>query len=157
MLLSEFTKHLETLSEVNFQKPDGTEVPKHFHITEVGQITKKFIDCGGTIRNENVISMQLWESIDFWHRLEPAKLNSIIHLSKEKLAIEDFEIEIEYQSDTIGKYGVEFENGIFVLTTKKTDCLASDQCGIPTDKIKKNLSELGQKVESCCSPGGGCC
>ncbi|MCE2962750.1 MAG: DUF6428 family protein [Chitinophagales bacterium] len=157
MLLSEFTKHLETLTEVNFQKHDGTEVPKHFHITEVGQITKKFIDCGGTIRNENVISMQLWESIDFWHRLEPAKLISIIKLSQEKLGIEDHEIEIEYQSDTIGKYGVEFENGIFVLTTKKTDCLASDQCGIPTAKIKKNLSELGQKVESCCSPGGGCC
>jgi hypothetical protein len=85
MLLSEFTKHLETLSEVNFQKPDGTEVPKHFHITEVGQINKKFIDCGGTIRNENVISMQLWESIDFWHRLEPSKLISIIKLSQEKL------------------------------------------------------------------------
>lgn len=119
MLLSEFTKHLKILAEVNFQKPDGTEVPKHFHITEVGQITKKFIDCGGSIRNENVISMQLWESIDFWHRIEPTKLISIINLSQEKLGIEDHEIEIEYQSDTIGKYGVEFENEIFVLTTKK--------------------------------------
>lgn len=157
MLLSEFTKHLETLSEVNFTKPDGTEVPKHFHITEVGQITKKFIDCGGTIRNENVVSMQLWESIDFWHRLEPSKLISIIKLSQEKLGIEDHEVEIEYQGDTIGKYGIQFENETFVMTSKKTDCLASDQCGIPVDKIKKNLSELGQKVEACCSPSGGCC
>lgn len=151
MLLSEFTKHLETLTEVNFLKPDGTEIPKHFHITEVGQITKKFIDCGGTIRNENVISMQLWESIDFWHRLEPSKLISIIKLSQEKLDIEDHEVEIEYQSDTIGKYGVEFENGIFVLTTKKTDCLASDLCGIPSvEKTKETAS-------SSCTPGGGCC
>ncbi len=157
MILSEFTKHLETITEVNFQKPDGTEVPKHFHITEVGQITKKFIDCGGTIRNENVVSMQLWESIDFWHRLEPSKLISIIKLSQEKLGIEDHDIEIEYQGETIGKYGVQFENGVFILITKKTDCLASDQCGIPVDKIKKNLSELGQKIESCCSPNGGCC
>jgi hypothetical protein len=151
MLLSEFTKHLETLTEVNFKKPDGTEIPKHFHITEVGQITKKFIDCGGSIRNENVISMQLWESIDFWHRIEPTKLISIINLSQEKLGIEDHEIEIEYQSDTIGKYGVEFENEIFVLTTKKTDCLASDLCGIPSaEKTKETLS-------SSCTPGDGCC
>ena len=151
MLLSEFTKHIETLTEVNFKKPDGTEIPKHFHITEVGQITKKFIDCGGSIRNENVISMQLWESIDFWHRLEPGKLISIINLSQEKLGIEDHEIEIEYQIDTIGKYGVEFENGTFVLTTKKTDCLASDLCGIPSGgKTKEPLSLT-------CTPGGGCC
>jgi hypothetical protein len=157
MLLSEFTKHLETLSEVNFQKPDGTEVPKHFHITEVGQISKKFIDCGGTIREEKLITMQLWESIDVWHRLEPKKLNSIIELSKTKLSIEDLEIEIEYQGDTIGKYGLGIENGIFKLESKKTDCLASDSCGIPIEKIKPNLSELGKKVESCCSPNGGCC
>jgi hypothetical protein len=157
MLLSEFTKHLETLSEVNFQKPDGTEVPKHFHITEVGQINKKFIDCGGTIREEKLITMQLWESIDVWHRLEPKKLNSIIELSKTKLSIEDLEIEIEYQGDTIGKYGLGIENGIFKLESKKTDCLASDSCGIPIEKIKTNLSELGKKVESCCSPNGGCC
>lgn len=151
MLLSEFTKHLETLTEVNFKKPDGTEIPKHFHITEVGQITKKFIDCGGTIRNENVVSMQLWESIDFWHRLEPAKLISIIKLSQEKLDIEDHEVEIEYQSDTIGKYGIKFKNGIFVLTTKKTDCLASDLCGIPS------VETIKETVNSSCTPGGGCC
>ena len=151
MLLSEFTKHIETLTEVNFKNPDGTEIQKHFHITEVGQITKKFIDCGGSIRNENVISMQLWESIDFCHRLEPGKLISIINLSQEKLGIEDHEIEIEYQIDTIGKYGVEFENGTFVLTTKKTDCLASDLCGIPSGgKTKEPLSLT-------CTPGGGCC
>lgn len=157
MLLSKFIQHLETLSEVNFLKPDGTAIPKHFHITEVGQISKKFIDCGGTVRNETVISMQLWESIDFWHRLEPTKLISIIKLSQEKLGIEDHEVEIEYQGETIGKYGVQLKNDTFVLTTKNTDCLASDQCGIPVEKIKTNLAELGQKAASCCTPGGGCC
>ena len=151
MNLSEFKKHLKTVTEVTFLKPNGENIPKHFHITEVGQINKRFIDCGGTVRNENVISMQLWESIDFWHRLEPTKLNSIIELSERKLEIGDHEIEIEYQAETIGKFGVTFENGIFKLTKTNTACLATDRCGIPT------LEEVKEKVQSCCTPGGGCC
>lgn len=151
MLLSEFKDKLKTVTEVTFLKPDGTAVPKHFHITEVGQINKRFIDCGGTVRNENAISMQLWESVDFWHRLEPSKLMTIIDLSENKLGIEDLEIEIEYQADTIGKYGVEFENGTFKLTTTNTACLASDKCGIST------LEKIKETVQSCCSPNSGCC
>lgn len=151
MLLSEFKDILKTVTEVTFLKPDGTSVPKHFHITEVGQINKRFIDCGGTVRNENAISLQLWESIDFWHRVEPNKLISIIDLSVEKLGIENHEIEIEYQSDTIGKYGVEFKNGTFNLKSKNTDCLAFDKCGVPT------FEKVQEKVQSCCSPNSGCC
>ncbi len=157
MLLQEFTNQLETVTEVLFIKPDGTAVPKHFHITEVGQIDKRFIDCGGTIRKEQIISMQLWESVDIWHRLDASKLITIIELSKQKLDIGNYEIEIEYQADTIGKYGVTFEHGQFKLTTKNTACLASSSCGVPIEKVKKNLSELKQKVETCCTPGGGCC
>ena len=97
MILSEFKHYLKIVSEVTFLKPNGNKIPKHFHITEVGQTSKKFIDCGGTVRNEEVISMQLWESVDFLHRLEPSKLNSIIELSEKKLEIGDYEIEMEYK------------------------------------------------------------
>jgi hypothetical protein len=151
MLLSEFKDKLKTVTEVTFLNPDGAEVPKHFHITEVGQINKRFIDCGGTVRNENVISMQLWESIDFWHRIEPSKLISIIDISIDKLGIDNHEIEIEYQGDTIGKYGVQFDNGTFKLTATYTACLASDKCGIPS------FEKVIETVQSCCSPNSGCC
>lgn len=151
MLLSEFKESLNQVAEVIFLKPDGTIIPSHFHITEVGQVNKRFIDCGGTVRNENVISMQLWDSQDHWHRLEPNKLISIIDISIERLEMEDLEIEIEYQSETIGKYGVQFDNGIFRLITTKTDCLASDKCEIkPSRKVM-------EKPESSCTPFSGCC
>jgi hypothetical protein len=39
------------------------------------------------------------------------------------LGIEDHEIEIEYQGETIGRYGVEIDNGIFHLTRTNTTCL----------------------------------
>jgi hypothetical protein len=151
MKLSEFKAALTNLTELNFKLPDGSLVPKHFHITEIGQVSKKFIDCGGTVREENLISMQLWESIDFWHRLEPSKLISIIDLSIQKLGIEDHEIEIEYQGNTIGKYGVTFSDNQFKLLSTKTQCLAEEKCGIPSFNLVK------EKVQACCSPGGGCC
>lgn len=54
MKLSEIKSTLENLSEVKFQLPNGEYVPQHFHITEVGIITRNFIDCGGTMRDEKL-------------------------------------------------------------------------------------------------------
>lgn len=157
MKLSEIKKHLETVNEVTFQLPDGSTVPIHFHVTEVGQITKHFIDCGGTVRNEKKVNFQLWEANDFDHRLAPQKLLNIISLSETKLGIEDSEIEVEYQSNTIGKYDLGFDGKNFLLLNKQTDCLAKDNCGIPVEKLKLKMSDLSAKADSCCTPGGGCC
>lgn len=157
MKLSEFKKQLGSINELNFLLPDGSSVPKHFHVTEVGQVTKHFIDCGGTVRNEKAVNFQLWEANDFDHRLAPQKLTDIIALSEKVLGVEDAEIEVEYQSDTIGKYGVEFNGKQFVLTSKLTACLASDKCGIPTEKLKVSLSDLQNTNKNTCTPGGKCC
>lgn len=157
MKLSDFKKHLSTATEVNFILPNGTMVPKHFHVTEVGQVTKHFIDCGGTVRNEKVVNFQLWEAGDVDHRLAPQKLATIISLSENVLGIEDAEIEVEYQSDTIGKFGVEFNGKQFLLTNKQTACLANDKCGIPAEKLKVGLADLQTMSKNTCTPGGGCC
>jgi len=156
MKLSQLKQHLNGVQEVNFELPNGTLVPQHFHVTEVGQIHKHFIDCGGTVRQEKTVNFQLWEAGDFDHRLAPKKLNDIIALSEKVLGIEDGEIEVEYQSGTIGKYGLDFNGSNFLLTNKQTACLASDQCGIP-EKKKVMLAELGEQKQACCTPGGGCC
>lgn len=155
MKLSEVKQILPTLENVEFQLENGTFVPEHFHVTEVGMINKNFIDCGGVIRNEKVVNFQLWNADDLEHRLKPAKLLNIIKLSEEKLGIEDHEIEVEYQSETIGKYDLEFNGKTFVLRNKMTACLAPDACGIPSEKVKRNLSEL--KPVSKCAPNSGCC
>lgn len=154
MKLSEIKEILPSLENVEFQLEDGTFVPEHFHVTEVGEITKKFIDCGGVIRNEKVVNFQLWNADDYEHRLKPGKLLNIIRLSENKLGIEDAEIEVEYQSTTIGKYDLEFNGKHFILKNKKTACLAEDACGIPSEKPKVKLSEI---QSSSCTPNSGCC
>jgi hypothetical protein len=156
MKLSEFKSHLNGITELNFHLPDGTLVPRHFHVTEVGQINKDFIDCGGTVRHEKSVNFQLWEAGDVDHRLAPKKLNDIIRLSEDKLGIEDGEIEVEYQGQTISKYGLKYEGGSFVLTNTQTNCLAPDKCGIPVEKTRLPLSALNTSKNSC-APGSGCC
>ena len=78
MKLSEVKTILTNSKTIAFQLTDGTFVPNHFHITEVGKISKHFIDCGGTIRNEKLINFQLWNANDYDHRLHPEKLLNII-------------------------------------------------------------------------------
>ena len=47
MKLSEVKSALTKLDTIAFQLPNGELVPTHFHVTEVGKISKHFIDCGG--------------------------------------------------------------------------------------------------------------
>jgi hypothetical protein len=155
MKLSEIKNILKNAEKITFQLPSGELVPNHFHVTEVGKITKHFIDCGGTERMEEVANFQLWNANDFNHRLQPEKLLNIIELSEKVLGMEDLIIEVEYQAETIGKFGLDFEAGNFILTTKKTDCLAKDKCDIPVEKQKIKISNLTDKIA--CTPGGNCC
>ena len=158
MKLSEIKNQLKSLTQIAFQLPNGELVPNHFHITEVGKVTKHFIDCGGTVRNEEVANFQLWEANDYDHRLHPEKLLNIIELSENKLQIPDLEIEVEYQmKETIGKFSLDFDGKNFLLVSKLTDCLAKDKCGIPTEKPKVKIGEWKPKETSCCTPDSGCC
>lgn len=157
MKLSEIKKHLSTADAVNFELEDGTKVPEHFHVTEVGIVNKQFIDCGGTVRNEKVANFQLWDADDYDHRLKPGKLLDIIALSERVLGMEDLEIEVEYQSQTIGKYDLAFNGKDFVLLTKQTNCLARDKCGVPAEKPKISLINLQAENQNSCTPGGDCC
>ena len=154
MNLYELKQHLTKLDRIAFQLPDGNFVPGHFHVTEIGKISKRFIDCGGTLRNEEKVSLQLWNENDYDHRLHPEKLLHIVELSEKALGLENDEIEVEYQGETIQKFGLEFDGVNFLLSTKQTDCLAREKCAVPANESKVKSSEL---TSSCCTPGSSCC
>jgi len=167
MKLSEFKQILSKQSNITFALPNATQVPSHFHVTEVGLVSKNFIDCGGTLRQEKKVVFQLWDANDYDHRLHPEKLAKIISLSEKTLNIPDSEIEVEYQGSTIQKFGISFQNNQFHLTNMFTDCLAKENCGVPegegSSKQPIQLIDFGSDTESninndnSCTPGGGCC
>lgn len=156
MKLSDFKKALHSVDSVRFQTPDGSDVPAHFHITEAGLSTKHFIDCGGTIRKESAVTMQLWTAEDYEHRLSAEKLHGILNKAGSLIGDNDLDVEIEYQSDTIGRYAVEFDHPRFRLVSKQTDCLAKETCGITS---ANNETVASERIESAavCTPGSGCC
>jgi hypothetical protein len=157
MKITAFKNTLEKIKELHFEMPDGSLIPSYFHITEVGKTTKHFIDCGGSIHTDHFANFQLWfDERDTEHRLTPSKLLHIIGLSEKLLGHDDLEIEVEYQNETIGKYGLELQNGIFRLTNKNTDCLAIEKCGIPPMAKAGEFIGIISKENACCTPGTCC-
>lgn len=146
MRLGNFIKLLENNKncQIRFKLPDGNFIEEHFHVTEIGKITKEFIDCGGTNRNKQTCLLQLWTANDEEHRVNASKLHSIFSLAKHIYMDDKTPLEVQYGTEQAVIYDVEScglnENYIdVVLKGQKTDCLAPDKCGI----------------KKCC--GGECC
>jgi hypothetical protein len=161
MQLRTFKNILSTVESLSIQLPNGSMIPAHFHITELGLITRHFIDCGGTVRLQKAANFQIWVAHDTEHRLTPLKLLGIIRKAEKTLALpDDIELEVEYQQGTIGKYHLNFADGRFQLVQTQTACLAEDACGIPETQRSGFMSLESftrQATEICCSPETGCC
>ena len=138
---------------LQFQLPNGEFVPAHFHITELGNINRNYIDCGGILRQEKKINLQLWVTSDIEHRLKPNNLLNILQLAEKQLGFSNIEIEVEYQQSTVGRYKLAFDGTVFQLINIQTTCLAPDQCGIPQEKPRVRFSTSNVN----CSPNSGCC
>ncbi len=141
--------------------PHGSVVPVSFHITEVGRVRKSFIDCGGKQHETQACQLQAWVGEDEDHRIPAQKLAGILEKSFEAFGAEDLPVEIEYEDAVISQYPVARvtrESGALVLhlTTKHTDCLAKELCGVATPGNDDDCG-AAEPAASCCSPKGGCC
>ena len=153
MLLSAFKQTLSELDKLKFQLPNGQLVPSYFHITEVGKVTRNYIDCGGVLRQENKLNLQLWVSSDTEHRLKPDNILNILQLAEKQLGFLDLELEVEYQQTTVGRYKLALNGEVFELVNTQTACLAPNQCGIPQEKPRVRLTARGLS----CNTDSDCC
>ena len=80
-----------------FLLPDGHSIPRHAHVTEVGHLTRNFIDCGGVIgRNESAV-LQTHVGNDTDHRLTSERLARILQLGDRLLPHPELDVEVEYR------------------------------------------------------------
>lgn len=129
--------------------PDGSFVPAHFHVTEVGRVQKDFIDCGGTMRSATTCVLQVWVADDTHHRLDTTKLAKIIQIGTPLFPSMALPVEVEYEQGVVSQFPLhEAEvtpSGVLLhLGTKHTACLAPDRCGVGA-------------VGTACCPTPGCC
>jgi len=159
MKLSQFTDLLQANPEKPFHLvlPGQTTVPVSYHITEVGHVTKRFIDCGGKLHTTQSCQLQAWVSTDSDHRFLAGKMASVLNMSKAKGVLpdgEDLDVEIEYEDTTISQYTIAdyaLTDSAIVLSlgSKHTDCLAKESC-LP------KLPMMGAEA-ACCGGSSACC
>ncbi len=156
MKLSQFTMLLEANADKPFRLvlPGEEVVPVSFHITEVGHVTKKFIDCGGKVHTLQACLLQAWLGPDSDHRLYAGKMARVLNLAQNKGVLptgEDLDVEIEYEDTAISQYrvvscAVTDSTVVLRLEAKHTDCLAKESC-LPSLPMAEGAA--------CCAPG--CC
>jgi hypothetical protein len=132
------------------QLPDQKNVPVSFHVTEVGHVNKKFIDCGGALHTTQSCQLQVWVGEDVDHRLNAGKLADILKLARAVVPSDALDVEIEYEDTILSQYPISnfqvtSDAVVLQLTTKHTDCLAKDKCVTPA-----------ASGPSCCGPAGCC-
>ena len=137
MKINDFIEKLEQLEYPKFKTSDELRIPPYFHVTELGMKRKDFIDCGGNLKHTQHITFQLWTDEDFDHRITSKNFLSIIDKFNSSFGSPNLEVEVEYQVNTLGSYGLDFKDDYFILMPKYTDCLAPDKCGVDNGKKKK--------------------
>ncbi len=141
-----------------FILPDGDAIPAHFHITEVGHVAKRFVDCGGTVHDaRETCVLQTWAASDLEHRLDGATFTKILGLGKAVLPGDDLDVEVEYDCCVTAQYQIASaevtESGLdFQLAAKHTDCLAKEKCG-----IESGCCGDGAEAEAETATAGCCC
>jgi hypothetical protein len=164
MVIQEFLKYLRANPEkhISIRLSDGSLVPAHYHITEVGHVTKRFVDCGGVRRVQETCLLQTWVHDDVEHRLHAGKLADIFDRAGDILPNHDLPIEVEHELEVVAQFPVEnIENRpdslVVHLGTKHTDCLARGIC-LPNSCEPPQVPVAKSKaVASSCSEGSGCC
>lgn len=159
MKLSELKSLLAEHSDRFFRirLPDGGAVPVSFHVTEVGQMHKTFIDCGGKLRETTTCQLQVWVGEDYEHRIETGKMAGILDKTSSILPDDSVPVEIEYEDRVISQYTISShelsdDSVVLILANKHTECLAPELCGLPAIG---RLPAIGGKPN--CGGPSGCC
>ena len=131
----------------HFVLPNGEQIPAHFHLTEVGHVAKKFVDCGGTFREREACVLQTYVAEDFDHRLKANRFADILDLGRSILPDNDLEVEVEWDCCVVSQYPIASSRAVedrieFQLSSKQTDCLAKQKCGCE--------SEAEKSAPTCC-------
>ncbi len=131
--------------------PDGDSVPAHFHITEVGHVVKRFIDCGGGTHHDETCLLQAWVADDLDHRFTAGKFAGVLEMFANLSPDDSLPVEVEYEDCSITQYPVLSATAtdtelVLALGEKHTDCLAKESCGL-----------VPAPQNGGCAPGSGCC
>jgi len=132
-----------------FVLPDGDYIPAHAHVTEVGHVAKKFIDCGGVIGKTETVFLQTHVGRDVEHRLRSDRFAKILRLGERVLPHDQLEVEVEYDCCVVAQYPItevkrSGEQLDVILGKRQTQCLAAKRRKVANADV-------------CCATETACC
>jgi hypothetical protein len=136
---------------VRFHFANGQAVAAHAHVTEVARIDKKFVDCGGTLRNQSLCRLQTWVADDYDHRLKAGVLLKILDKGASFLQTDNIEVDVEHELEYITQFpiasaGPSDGEMVIELALRHTDCLAKEKCCPTTPKYDIDPMKLQFKA-----------
>jgi len=166
--------------ELQFQYAEGKLVDAAYHITEIKQAPITSVDCGGVLNNWTEIIVQLWvpDNGEQERSMKVSKALSIVNIVEKMMPLDpNGTVKIEFgnsEFDTRQMFPSEItinESNLTVdLRPDTVRCKAQErggscgtndkgeECCTPVaEKPKIKLVNLATTVETCCTPGGGCC
>ena len=142
-------------SLIEFYLPNGSQIPAHFHLTDVGSVFRHFIDCGAQVREESYVQIQLWLGKDIDHSLNGERILKILSQSGivlDKLPnLKNSEVIIEYKEELTSQYRIarieqtDQQAVKIYLKSSETQCLAAIR-----------YEQESSNGESCCDSKCGC-
>ena len=134
MKVSELRTVLEAHPQTfpRFILPGGDRIPAHAHVTEIGHVTRRFIDCGGVMGKTETALLQTHVGNDTDHRLRSDRFAKILQLGDRVLPENDLELEVEYDCCVVAQYPIletipRQSHVDIVLGHKRTQCLAQER------------------------------
>ena len=115
-----------------FVLPGGGFIPAHAHVTEVGHVAKKFIDCGGVLGNSDSVLLHTHVGNDTEHRLTSDRLGKILQLGERVVLHDELDVEVEYDCCVVAQYPIAKAHAAgehldLILGRKRTQCLAAER------------------------------
>ncbi|WP_111308965.1 DUF6428 family protein [Confluentibacter sediminis] len=137
-------------------------VGANYHITEVKHIRVDSVDCGSQTDSWKETIIQLWESPNELGKMDYLSVYKALGILKKvgKMKPYDLDAEVKFEYGNakfhtaqlfVNDFEIEDKRLIFKLAIEKTQCKASDICGV------SKVLETVENNEPCCSPDGNCC
>jgi hypothetical protein len=132
-----------------FVLPDGDYIPAHAHVTEVGHLVRKFIDCGGLTGTEEKVVLQTHVGNDTDHRLRSDRFAKILELGNRVIPSADLDVNVEYDCCVVAQYpiaevAVDGEHLNLILRRGRTQCRAQER-------------RQSETAAPCCATSATCC
>lgn len=136
-------------SFTRFLLPDGSHIPIHAHVTEIGYVSNRFVDCGGVSGRRESALLQTHVGKDTHHRLKSDRFAKILQLGNRLLPNGGVPVEVEYDCCVVSQYSITAvkrsgDNLDLILGRKRTQCLAQE-------RAKQNTTD------TCCPASDSCC